>query len=143
MIIKSPLLTMVKLYIYIYIYKHTLLFRVTPAAHGSSQLGVKLDLQLPAYITATAMLYRSWIFHLHCRLWQCQIFNPLSEARDQTHIITDTSQVLNQLSHNRNFKNLLKYKWNNGCFQVAIIIVLVSKILVKYSYPSPHPSIRI
>ena len=25
----------------------------------------------------------------HCSLWQCQILNPLSKARDQTHILTD------------------------------------------------------
>ena len=29
-------------------------------------------------------------------------FNPLSEARDRTHILMYTSQVLNLLSHNRN-----------------------------------------
>ena len=35
---------------------------------------------------------------------QCQILNPLSEAKDQTHILVDTSQVLNPLSHNGNSK---------------------------------------
>ena len=29
-------------------------------------------------------------------------FNPLNEARDQTHILLDTSWVLNPLSHNGN-----------------------------------------
>ena len=45
-------------------------------------------------------------FHGHtdlCRsLWQHQILDPLSEARDQTHILMDTSRVLNLLSHKRN-----------------------------------------
>ena len=27
---------------------------------------------------------------LYCSLWQCRILNPLSEARDQTYILTDT-----------------------------------------------------
>ena len=31
-----------------------LLFRVTPSAHEVPRLGVKLELQLPAYTTATA-----------------------------------------------------------------------------------------
>ena len=30
---------------------------------------------------------------LHLSSWQCQILNPLSEARDQTHILMVTSQV--------------------------------------------------
>ena len=34
-------------------------------------------------------------------------FNPLSEARDQTRILVDTSQVLNLLSHNRNSQKYL------------------------------------
>ena len=34
------------------------------------------------------------------QLWQRQILNPLSEARDQTGILMDTSGVLNLLNHN-------------------------------------------
>ena len=37
-------------------------------------------------------------------LWQGRILNPLGKARDQTHILMDTSQVLNLLSHNGNSK---------------------------------------
>ena len=37
---------------------------------------------------------------LHCSLWQCWILNPMSEARDGTRILMDTSWVLNLLSHN-------------------------------------------
>ena len=33
---------------------------------------------------------------------QYWILNPLSEARDLTHILLDTSQVLNPLSHSGN-----------------------------------------
>ena len=40
--------------------------------------------------------------HLDCSLQQHQILNPLSEARDRTHILMDTSLVLNPLNHNRN-----------------------------------------
>ena len=35
----------------------------------------------------------SLICNLHHSLWQCRILNSLSEARDQTYILMDTSQV--------------------------------------------------
>ena len=48
------------------------------------RLGVELELQLPAYATATATQVLSCIFDLHRSLWQCWILSPLSEARDRT-----------------------------------------------------------
>ena len=45
-------------------------------------LGVKSELQLLAYTTATAMLDLSSICGLHHSSWQCRILNPLSEVRD-------------------------------------------------------------
>ena len=47
----------------------------TPEAYRSSRLGVESELQLTG---------------LHCSLWQHQILDPLSEARDQTRILIDT-----------------------------------------------------
>ena len=35
---------------------------------------------------------------LHFSLWQCRILNPLTEARARTHILMDTSWVLNLLT---------------------------------------------
>ena len=61
------------------------------------RLGVKLELQLPAYTTATPD--PSCICDLHHSLWQRRILNPLSEARNQAGVLLDTSQVLNPLSH--------------------------------------------
>ena len=66
------------------------------------KLGVKLKLQLPAYTTATATPYPSCIFDLCCSLQQCQILNPLCEARDWICILVNTSQVLNPLSQKGN-----------------------------------------
>ena len=46
------------------------------------RLMVELELQLPAYITATAIPDPSCIFDLYHNLQQHQMLNPLSEARD-------------------------------------------------------------
>ena len=75
------------------------------------RLGVKWELQVPAYTTATATPDLSHICKLHCSLWQRCILNPLSEAGDQTPILMDMNQVLNPLSHNRNSNQfILKHK---------------------------------
>ena len=58
-----------------------------------SSLGVKSELQLPAYSTATAMQDPSCICDLHHSPQQCWILNPVSKARDWTCILMDTSQV--------------------------------------------------
>ena len=66
------------------------------------RLGVKSELQMLAYTTAKATQDPSCVCDLHYILWQCQIPNPLREASDWTHILMDTSQVLNPLNHHRN-----------------------------------------
>ena len=58
------------------------------------RLEVKLKLQLSAYPTATATQDLSCIFDLRHNLQQCRIPNPLPEARNQTHILLDMSQIL-------------------------------------------------
>ena len=57
------------------------------------RLGVELELQLPTYATTTAMWDPSHDCNLHHSSWQCQIPNPLSKARDRTHILMDTSWI--------------------------------------------------
>ena len=57
------------------------------------RLGVKSELQLPAYTTATAMQDLSHVCDLHHSTRQCQIPNSLIDARDQTHLLMDASQV--------------------------------------------------
>ena len=46
------------------------------------RLEVQLELQLPAYTTATATPDLSRVFDLHHSSWQHWILNPLSGARD-------------------------------------------------------------
>ena len=53
----------------------------------------KLELQLWAYTTATAVPYLSCVCDLHHSSWQCQILNPLIEPRDWICILMDTSQI--------------------------------------------------
>ena len=51
------------------------------------RLGVESELL--AYTTATARLDPICV----CNSWQRWILNPLSKARDQTHVLMDTSQI--------------------------------------------------
>ena len=70
-----------------------LLFRAAPATYGSSQVGVKLELQLLIYPTVTALWDLSHVCDLHHSSRQHQILNSLSEARDWTCILMYTNQV--------------------------------------------------
>ena len=55
--------------------------------------GVELELQLPAYARATATPDPSHVCDLHHSSWQCWILNPLSETRNRTCVLMDTSQL--------------------------------------------------
>ena len=57
------------------------------------RLGVKSELQLPAYATATAAWDLSHICDLYHSSQQHQILNPLSEAQDGICVLMDTSWV--------------------------------------------------
>ena len=56
-------------------------------------IGVKSELQLTAYATATATQDLSHVCKLHCSSQQHQVLNPFCEAKDQTRVLMDTSQV--------------------------------------------------
>ena len=92
------------------------------------RLGVKLELQLSAYTVAIATWDPSQ------GSWQHWILNPTSEARDRTHILMDTSQVRNPLSHNGNsfslfLKTLFCVTWIH--FNVWITFTKLIKSLCK------------
>ena len=55
------------------------------------RLGVELELQLPTTAIATPDL--SHVCDLHPSSQQCQILNPLIEARDPSRVLMDTSQI--------------------------------------------------
>ena len=88
------------------------------------RLGVKLELQLPAYTTARAMWDVSHVCNLHHSSWQRRILNPLSKARDRTQILMDASQV---------------------CYHQATMgtpSVAVSKLKLKSLLWEPHLCVR-
>ena len=57
------------------------------------RLGVKSELQPLALTISTAMRGPSHVCNLHHSSQQHQILSPLSEARDWTHVLMDTSRV--------------------------------------------------
>ena len=63
---------------------------VIPVAYGSSQAECRIGSVALGYTIAMATLDLGCICYLHHSLQQCQILNLLSEARDQTCILTDT-----------------------------------------------------
>ena len=56
--------------------------------------GVKSELQLLAYTTATATRDLSCVCNLYHSSQQHQILKPLSKARDQTYILIDRVRTL-------------------------------------------------
>ena len=102
------------------------------------EVGVKLDLQLPAYTTATAtaMLDLNRICNLPCGLQQHQVLDPLSEARDWTCVLVDTSRVLNSLSHNENSRSQFLIISSPSLFLCVCMCVCVS----FSPFPSLYPT---
>ena len=68
----------------------------------SINMWIQKSLFPDAYTTATAIWDLSQICNLLHSLWQCQILNSLSKARDWPHILMDISWDLNLLSHSGN-----------------------------------------
>ena len=55
--------------------------------------GVKSELPLLAYPTATATQDLIWACNIHHSSLQCQIADPLNQDRDWTHILMDTIRI--------------------------------------------------
>ena len=77
------------IFYFILFYYFFLLFRATLIAYGSSQVRG----QIGATATGTAMQDPSGICDLYHSSRQRWVLNPLSEARDQTHILMNPSQI--------------------------------------------------
>ena len=106
-----------RIYIYIYIYIFFFSFLRQPLWHVEvPRLGVEMELQLPAYTTATAMPDLS-----HVCSWQHQILNSLSKARNCTRILMVASWVY--------------YQW--AMMGTPYPHFLVVSICMKYLFPFP------
>ena len=70
-----------------------LLFRAAPTVYGDSQARGQIGATAASLPTATATQDPSHIYDLHHNSWQCQVLNPLSEARDRTHNLMVPSQI--------------------------------------------------
>ena len=78
--------------IYLFIYLFSFL-GLHPWPLEIPRLGVTLELQLLAYITATATWDSSHVCDLHHSSRQCRILNPLIEARDRNRNLMVPSQI--------------------------------------------------
>ena len=66
------------------------LFRATPVAHGNSWTRGRTGAAAAGIHRSHSNTDPSCICNLCCSLRQCWTLNPLSEARDQTHILMET-----------------------------------------------------
>ena len=117
------------------------LFRAAPVAYESSQARGRIR----AYATAIAMWWDpTCIYDLHHSSWQLQNLNPLSGARDRTHILMDASQVCNLVSHNRKyhplfFLVLLLFSWLQSHRLWGHMAATPSHCLLGSSFPMVPP----
>ena len=75
------------------------------------RLGVKLELHLLAYTTATATPDPNYLYDLCHSLWKHRILTPLSELRIKPTPSWKLCQVLNLLSHNGKSSPYLFILW--------------------------------
>ena len=94
-----------------------LLFRVAPGAYGSFQ---RSNQSCSCQSTPQPQQCRSCrIYDLHHSSQKRQILNPLTGAKDRTHVLMDTSRVHNPLSHSRN--SLPKISFNPEALRPSLV----------------------
>ena len=81
-------------------------------------LGVQLELQPPAYTTATTTQDPSRVFDLQHSSQQHKSLNPLSETRDRTYILMDPSVVTHRATKGTPIRLFLN-TWN--LFNVSVM----------------------
>ena len=96
-------------------------------------LGVKLEIQLPAYITATATLDLNHICDLHLSLQQRHILNPWAMPGIEPASSETLCQVLNPLSHSTSSLFLIAalLKYNSHTIKDNISKATIQKVQDK------------
>ena len=88
--------------------------------YGSSQTRGWIGAAAEAYATATATWDLSLIYNLHCSLWQYGIPNPLSEARDGTHILKDTMSLICWATTGTHLSDIIVFEHMPSIFHLLI-----------------------
>ena len=103
-------------------------FRAAPAAYRDSRLGVQSEVQLLPYTTTTAMQDPNHVCDLHHSSRQCQILNPLSEARDRTRNLMVPSWIhFHRTTMGTPYLPIIKVGikkfllWHNGIDNVSVV----------------------
>ena len=91
------------------------------------RLEISSELQLSAYARATATRDLSRVCDLHHSSQQHRIFDPLSEARDRTHVLMDPSQIVNHRTRTGTpIYESFKPKWKNKtCGGIKFVLELL------------------
>ena len=106
------------------------------------RLRVELELQLPAYTTATATPDPSRVCELHHSSQQRQILNPLSEARDGTCNLMVPSWIHFCCTTTGTQKIIIiKYRIPSPCGKGQQIIQLLGPTLSNYHLLNPIDSL--
>ena len=94
-----------------------------------SRLGIEPEVQLLTYATATATLDPSQICDLHHSSRQHQILNPLSGAKDWTHILMDTSHIHFCWATMGTPHPILKCLYRLGCGVCCFFLLMINVCL--------------
>ena len=81
------------LFLNLFLFLYFVSLGLQPGHMDVPRLGLELELQPLAYPTATATADRSRICDLHHRSGQCQLLNPLSQARDGDCVLMGATQM--------------------------------------------------
>ena len=121
------------------------LFRAEPSTCGSSQARGWIW-AVAAGLQPQPQQHQSWICDLCFSSQQCWILNLLSEAKDQTPILMDTSWAHNPLSHNGNsWFSIFAVIFHYDYYKImTTILSAIQCILVYFIYSSlylliPYP----
>ena len=102
------------------------------------RLGIKLELHLPAYITATASSRICKLHHSSRKLW---IFNSRSEARGWTRVLMGTTRI-HSAALQQQLQKIFSTFWKSGyLIDLALLAeFIILSLHVEVSRPGIEPA---